>query len=165
MFKMFYEIKRLKCTGPFKHEYSSIVVEAKNEKELIEKLMEKEEIFFRFVDLKCYTYTIRRFADRRFTGTIFGIYIHFHDINDKEANKNFILTHEIEIMKFLNNSGLNQNKDPFLLSLRGKPDFILKSFEYLLKSIFHYKENVIERFIKHKLFDKNTIGIMNSFQI
>jgi hypothetical protein len=68
-------------------------------------------------------------------------------------------------MKFLNNSGLNQNKDPFLLSLRGKPDFILKSFEYLLKSIFHYKENVIERFIKHKLFDKNTIGIMNSFQI
>jgi hypothetical protein len=120
--------------------------------------MEKEEIFFRFIDLKCYTYT-----NGRFTGTIFGIHIHFHNINDKEANKNFILKHEIEIIKFLNNSGLNQNKDPFLLSLRGKPDFILKSFEYLVKSIFYYKENVIERFIDNRLFDKNTIGIVNSF--
>jgi len=156
---MFFKIDKLKRIENFSFKLGTILIEAKDEKEFLFILFSDFSLLERFIDWKYSLLT----TNNRFSGSIMNVHIDVFNIYDSKKIKNIIENNHEEFMKFIkNDKSYIMCNNPFKIKLEKEKDIIIKK-SLLIHSFFYHKNNPIERFIKHGLFDKNLLNLIEKY--
>jgi hypothetical protein len=129
--------------------------------DFLKTTINNNQLFDFFIN-KNYTYKLENHkGGYKFFGMVLGIL--WDDWDEKNQDRiKYIRKHYEDIKSYLYSLNISLC-NPYEIKYKENDLIYIKNSTNVIRCLLYYKNNSIERFVKHKLFDKNVLGIINSF--